>query len=104
MRSPDCSPGTHATRDYPLRVTLVTIVVLIGGLFTLLGFHTSGHRPDLWIPLDALNLGDVWAQDGLRVVLPFHNSSGADINLDHIRPSCKCASVEPPTLTVPAKG
>jgi hypothetical protein len=51
-----------------------------------------------------LDFGEVWEQNRFRWTIPIQNTTSHAIEIDDIRTSCNCTSVEPNSLVVPGNG
>src|SRR5437899_4799116 len=51
----------------------------------------------------ALDLGEIWEEKAFTCELPIHNTTSAPVRIEKFSFSCGCMSVEPTSLTIPAK-
>ncbi len=54
----------------------------------------------LWVPEEALNIGDVWENEDLAVVLPIENRGTSEAVVKEFSRTCNCVTVTPNTFVL----
>jgi hypothetical protein len=60
--------------------------------------------PALVVDEQYLSFGEVWEDPAFVRILPIHNTTDENIEIDGFATSCSCGKVEPSSITVPAHG
>ncbi len=96
----------HSMRVSRFKLILAVAICLAGllGIWQIAAVVSKNSAPGLWIPAESLNLGTIWAQRALECTLPVYNSSDQEIEIEEPAGSCRCAEVQPKTLTIPPGG
>jgi hypothetical protein len=83
----------------------VATAVLIGlGAWQISKLPGVWRQRALWIPPESLHVSLIGAPNGSECVLPLHNLTGQDIEVEGISASCRCTDVKPTKLRIPSKG
>ncbi len=87
----------------PLIGVSVVISLAVGVMLGLALWRTRSaleREGQAWLSVANLDVGEVWAQKGLRWPIQVTNRTGGELEVLEVRTTCKCAQVEPPSLVI----
>jgi hypothetical protein len=98
--------AARRARSWKIVATVALLALILSGGLILKWTREFWNNTDAALVVDPqyLDFGDVWAQPDFRWTLPIRNTTGRDIRVDGFQVSCKCTSIEPESLVVPARG
>ncbi len=104
--SPLSVPRDTASPQRSAKKTLRVPVIAILGLAIIGSFGFGFYSRPTPVRLAATNLefGDTWATPDFRWVVTLENPSRQDVSITRFQSTCRCTSISPETLVIPAGG
>jgi len=87
-------------RAMPLAASVVALLVCALLFWWWYTEHKRNERPNLTVPWDALDFGEVWAGRDFVWKLPVQNTSPRPVLVRGMRVQCGCVSIEPLPVTI----
>lgn len=100
----ETSGGVRGSKSSVAFLLAITIL-LVGTAVAVVALRRRaalGADPGLVVDDSALDLGVVWMQAEYRFTLPIRNTGNDPMEISEFKSSCRCLSVEPTSLVVPA--
>lgn len=104
MAETDLAASSSRAARFVVPYVLLALASLFGFWFGWTRIARTANNQGLIIPDEALDVGELWVQDGFEWLLPLHNTTQEELKVVAVDVSCSCALVEPQALIIRAGG
>ncbi len=85
-------------------IALVTLLIAVLTSYWLASVGKQARTPTLVVEESNLSVGEVWEDPEFEWKLPIRNTTDRQIEITGFAASCACATIKPPSLTIPPRG